>query len=63
MKCQWKFCNGIINPETEYCIMCGRGLNTRLEQQIDLFKAAIKTDWHTNSTDSWRQGKLRRKYT
>lgn len=62
MKCQWKKCTGIINPETERCLMCGRTLNISKEEMIDAKKAKIQTNWKSNSRESNKKTKLKRKY-
>ncbi len=58
--CKWKSCGGVINPDTDRCIMCGHTLDIDKEVSIEKKKAMVKTDWHTNSTESEKKSRLRR---
>lgn len=62
MKCLWKKCGGQINFQTGRCFKCARTRNIPLEEENDRKKALVKTDYQTNSTDSERKSRLRRKY-
>ncbi len=40
--------------------MCGHTLDIDKEVSIEKKKAMVKTDWHTNSTESEKKSRLRR---
>lgn len=54
MKCQWQSCGGLINPETDRCIMCGRTTDVAFEEMIETKKALANFDWQ-------HSGKIHRK--
>jgi len=60
MKCLWKSCAGLINPETDRCIMCGRSLDHKREEYIEARKNSVKTDWQTNPTDSQKESRRKK---